>query len=57
MSAKTNPEYERFERMAETLMKVTHQELKEKLEAEKRKKKRQKSKKSAASGRAASGRA
>jgi hypothetical protein len=46
---KTNHEYGRFERMVDSLLKVSHKDLQKKLAAEEKAKKRKKSKKSSAS--------
>ena len=48
-TVKTNSEYGRFERMVDSLLKVSHKDLKKKLAAEETAKKRKKSKKSSAS--------
>ena len=48
---KSNTEYESFERVMRQLLKVSHEEIKVKLDSEKKAKKRRKSKKSSASGR------
>jgi hypothetical protein len=53
---KANSEYGRFERMVDSLLKVSHKDLQKKMNAEESAKKRKKSKKSSAS-REASGRA
>jgi len=46
---KENLEYGRFERMVDSLLKVSHNDLKKKMNAEEAAKKRKKSKKSSAS--------
>jgi hypothetical protein len=46
---KTSDEYGRFERMVDNLLKVSHKDLKKKINAEELAKKRKKSKKSSAS--------
>lgn len=53
MKRKTNPEYGNFAHMLDSLLKVTHREIKAKLEEERRAKKRKKSKTSSASREAA----
>jgi hypothetical protein len=50
-------EYENFEKLASTVLKVPHTEVKAKLDEEKQAKKRKKSRKSSASGRVKDGRA
>ena len=55
-TVKTSDEYGRFERMVDSLLKVSHKDLKKKLATEETAKRRKKSKKSSAS-REANGRA
>ena len=49
MKAKTESEYDRFENLAREVLRVSHAEVKAKLEAEKRAKKQKKSRISSAS--------
>lgn len=49
---KTQTEYDAFENLSRAILKVPHDEIKSKLDAEKQAKKRKKSKKSSALGRA-----